>query len=190
LSLTRLPPKRSPQKESSAKIIRTHGGLVHTSRFFFLLFLWHVYPQIPLQLLLSKNPECLCSTLLLFRCGGSSVEGIKNPEGRNGTSGLRLGTSYVPVRRCQSSSMLPLSRCIERSRLVKYAVCTAQEALYATFARRDNQFSQVASRPVARSREDESTVPSKLPGASGGSFPVSDREDNDVRADTTVPTDS
>src|SRR5436853_7855128 len=44
---------------------------------------------------------------------GGCLEGIKNPEGRNGTSGLRLGTSYVPVRRCLRSSMLPLSRLID-----------------------------------------------------------------------------
>jgi 8-oxo-dGTP diphosphatase len=49
---------------------------------------------------------------------------------------------------------------------------------------------QVASRPVMKAREDESTVPTRLSSASGGSFPASDREDNDVRADTTVPTDS
>jgi 8-oxo-dGTP diphosphatase len=49
---------------------------------------------------------------------------------------------------------------------------------------------QVASRPVMKAREDEPTVPTRLSSASGGSFPVSDREDNDVRADTTVPTDS
>ena len=44
---------------------------------------------------------------------GGHLEGIKNPEGRNGTSGLRLGTSYVPIRRCLRSSMLPLSRLID-----------------------------------------------------------------------------
>jgi 8-oxo-dGTP diphosphatase len=49
---------------------------------------------------------------------------------------------------------------------------------------------QVASRPIAKASEDESTVPTRLPTASGGAFPGSDREDNDVRADTTVPTDS
>jgi len=49
---------------------------------------------------------------------------------------------------------------------------------------------QVASRPVARAREDESTVPARPPSSSGGTIPGGNREDNDVRADTTVPTDS
>ena len=45
--------------------------------------------------------------------------------------------------------MLPLSRCIERSRLVKYAVCTAHPALYGTFAQRDNQLTPQQWRVLA-----------------------------------------
>jgi 8-oxo-dGTP diphosphatase len=49
---------------------------------------------------------------------------------------------------------------------------------------------QAAGRHARRAREVEPTVPTTRPGGSGASFPGSDREDNDVRADTTVPTDS
>ncbi|HKR68349.1 MAG TPA: NUDIX domain-containing protein [Streptosporangiaceae bacterium] len=48
---------------------------------------------------------------------------------------------------------------------------------------------QVASRYAPQAGEHKPAVPTR-PGGSGGSFPGSDREDNDVRADTTVPTDS
>jgi len=78
-------------------------------------------PSLPLARLYPQktiHPSCLEQMSLLHSAlvqvlRGGHLEGIKNPEGRNGTSGLRLGTSYVPVRRCLRSSMLPLSRLID-----------------------------------------------------------------------------
>ena len=50
-----------------------------------------------------------------------TIEDIKNPDGTSGTSGrwdCVQGTTGVLFRRCLGSSMWPLSRFIERSRLV------------------------------------------------------------------------
>lgn len=63
----------------------------------------------------ATNTNWLCSTLLLFRCAGLQLRGHKKPRRPSGTSGRRYGTSYVPVRRCLGSSMLPLSRLVDGS---------------------------------------------------------------------------
>src|SRR6266849_1155636 len=107
--------QKDPQKGIKMQLVLHLRRSCSHLALLFLLFLWHVYPQKTIR---PNNclEKCLCSTLLLFRCLGPEnhlVEGIKNPEGRRGTSGLRLGTSYVPVRRCLRSSMLPLSRLID-----------------------------------------------------------------------------
>ena len=71
-----------------------------------------LYPQKTIHPSYLGQLSLLHSALVQVLRGGH-LEGIKNPEGRSGTSGLRLGTSYVPVRRCLRSSMLPLSRLID-----------------------------------------------------------------------------
>ena len=92
--------EKDPQKGiKKCKIHCTHGGLVHTSRA--VLLPLARYPQILTPTPLSKShsdsaPLCSCSGT-----GGCLVEGIKNPEGHRGTSGLRFGNEL------RSSSALP-----------------------------------------------------------------------------------
>src|SRR5438132_3000082 len=86
----------------------TYGGLVHTSRCYSFFFLWHVLSSTEKPFVQLLEQMSLLHFALVQVLRGGRLKCIKNPEGRRGTSGLRLGTSYVPVRRCLRSSTLPL----------------------------------------------------------------------------------
>jgi hypothetical protein len=57
--------------------------------------------------------DSLLHSSLVQVLGATSSRGIKNPEGRSGTSGRAAERLHVPGRRCLGSSMLPLSRLVD-----------------------------------------------------------------------------
>jgi hypothetical protein len=127
---------------STATSTDSHPRRSSSHLFAFLTLIWHAFPQSHF----SRNVSAP-----LFSCSGargSSSKGIKNPEGLGGTSGRRYGTSYVPVRRCLGSSMLPLSRLVDGLTVVNASL--AQRKTNYTASRRDKATGQASEvRPTA-----------------------------------------
>src|SRR5947208_10558777 len=71
--------------------------VLFTPRAFFLLFpLARLYSQKNHPCQVASAKMSLLHSALVQVPGAGHLEGIKNPEGRRGTSGLRLGTNDVP----------------------------------------------------------------------------------------------
>src|SRR5438309_570666 len=97
----------SLQGISKCTLLLAPTEVVCSHLFAFLTLIWHaIHRATP------REVSLLHSSLVQVR-GALQLEGHKKPRRPGGTSGRRYGTSYVPVRRCLGSSMLPLSRLVD-----------------------------------------------------------------------------